>query len=224
MIATAFSLFLAGILTILLPCILPLLPIVLGVSVADRSKLRPLVTVLGMVVSFVGFTFVLQVVLNQFIELADIIRIATYYVLLLFGLGFLTYRRPVHIVGAVLGSLFFLEKGIPTMLIAAIFGVIAMEVGGWIASRIQQLGADIQQSARTGIGASHQLMSALVIGLTLGLVWAPCAGPALGFALSVVRDRPGTESLLLLFAYGLGAGVPLLLVGYGGQFATRSVR
>ena len=41
------TLFAAGVLTILLPCILPLVPIVLGVSLSGRRKLRPLVTVAG---------------------------------------------------------------------------------------------------------------------------------------------------------------------------------
>ncbi|HLD63532.1 MAG TPA: hypothetical protein VI913_01415, partial [Candidatus Peribacteraceae bacterium] len=71
-------LFLAGALTILLPCILPLIPIVLGVSITGRSKLRPLLTIGGMLVSFVGFTFLLQVVLSQFVALADVIRLATF--------------------------------------------------------------------------------------------------------------------------------------------------
>jgi len=34
--------FLAGILTIAAPCILPLLPIILGTSVGQSSRLRPL--------------------------------------------------------------------------------------------------------------------------------------------------------------------------------------
>jgi cytochrome c biogenesis protein CcdA len=49
---TLLTLFAAGVLTILLPCILPLVPIVLGVSLAGKRKVRPLVTVAGMVASF----------------------------------------------------------------------------------------------------------------------------------------------------------------------------
>ena len=104
------SLFLAGIVTILLPCILPLLPIVLGISIAGRSKWRPLLLILGMVLSFVGFSFLLLVTLRQFVELADYIRLATYYILLLFGFGFLTHQRSVQFVGATIGAFFFLSK------------------------------------------------------------------------------------------------------------------
>jgi len=58
-------LFGAGVLTILLPCILPLVPIVLGTSIAGKSKLRPLMVILGMLLSFVIFTFLLTVVFKS---------------------------------------------------------------------------------------------------------------------------------------------------------------
>lgn len=41
MASLVITLFTAGLLTILLPCILPLVPIVLGVSIADKNKWRP---------------------------------------------------------------------------------------------------------------------------------------------------------------------------------------
>jgi cytochrome c biogenesis protein CcdA/thiol-disulfide isomerase/thioredoxin len=219
----ALTLFVAGLLTILLPCILPLIPIVLGVSVTGKSRLRPLLTIAGMLVSFVGFTFLLQTVLTHFVEAADTLRIATYYVLLLFGLGFAFHNRWLHIAGAVIGSLFFWDKGIVTVIVAAILGVIAMEIGGLIATKIQQFGTDVQTKTRTVFGSDSPL-TAFIIGLTLGLVWVPCAGPALGFALSLVRDEPGIRAAFLLLCYGLGTAVPLLLIGYGGQAAVHSVR
>ena len=216
-------LFTAGMLTILLPCILPLIPIVLGVSIAGRSKLRPLLTIAGMLVSFVGFTFLLLVVLRQFVEVADYLRTGTYYVLLLFGLGFLSHNRNLHLIGAVVGSLFFVEKGVTAVGIAAIFGIIAMLVGGKVATRIQQTGTDVQGATREGLGQDSPI-TAFIMGLTMGLVWVPCAGPALGFAFTLVAEQPGLQALGYLTAYGLGTAVPLLLIGYGGQAAVHSVR
>ncbi|OGJ55103.1 hypothetical protein A3D11_03460 [Candidatus Peribacteria bacterium RIFCSPHIGHO2_02_FULL_49_16] len=216
------TMFIAGLLTILLPCILPLIPIVLGVSIVGRSRWRPVLTVLGMVVSFVGFSFLLLVVLNQFVEFADYIRLATYYILVLFGIGFLTHSRPVQLLGALVGSAFFLSKGWFAVVIGAAFGVIALAVGNKIATRIQQFGVDVQQKTEEEFGKDSP-WTAFVIGLTLGLVWVPCAGPALGFAFTLVREEPGPRALLALAFYGLGTGVPLLAIGYGGQAAVHSV-
>jgi cytochrome c-type biogenesis protein len=223
MLSLAFTLFIAGVLTILLPCILPLIPIVLGVSIADRNKWRPLVTIAGMLVSFVGSTFLLQVVLSNFIGLADIIRVATFYALLLFGLGFTFHTRWPQILGAILGSVFFVSFGWMAVIMGAAVGVIAMEIGGRVASRIQQIGFTVQQKARGTLG-SQSLITSFIIGLTMGFVWVPCAGPALGFAFSLVREEPSFSALLYLSVYGLGAGIPLLLIGYGGQTVVHSVR
>ncbi|MSR67277.1 redoxin domain-containing protein [Candidatus Peribacteria bacterium] len=217
------TLFIAGMLTILLPCILPLLPIVLGVSISGRSKWRPLLTVLGMIVSFIGFTFLLTVVLGEFIELADTIRIATNYVLLLFGIGFAIHHRALSFIGAILGAFFFMENGLVAVGIAAVVGIALLVVGSRIASRIQQLGADAQNTARQEFGADSPV-TAFLIGLTLGLVWVPCAGPALSFALTLVREKPGIEAFFALLAYAVGTGIPLLIIGYGGQAMTHSVR
>lgn len=223
MTSLAIVLFLAGVLTILLPCILPLLPIVVGVSISDTHRLRPLGTVLGMVVSFVAFTFLLQVVLHQFVELADVLRLGTFQVLFLFGVGFAVHRRSWQLVLGLLSGFFFLGKGWAGIAGAAAFGVVAMYLGGYAASRIQQWGANLQERTRNSFGGSS-FLSAFLIGLTLGLVWVPCAGPALGFALTLVRERPGIEAFVLLTSYALGTALPLLIVGYGGQWAVRSVR
>ncbi|MFT5180002.1 MAG: cytochrome c-type biogenesis protein [Candidatus Paceibacteria bacterium] len=54
--------FIAGILTVLAPCILPLLPVIIGGSVSDtRSKLKPYVITASLAVSVVVFTLILKV-------------------------------------------------------------------------------------------------------------------------------------------------------------------
>ena len=221
--ALYLTLFLAGLLTILLPCILPLIPIVLGVSIVGRSKWRPLLTVAGMVLSFVGFTFLLLVVLKQFVELADYIHIATNYILLLFGIGFAIHNRWIGFIGAILGGLFFTAKGVPAVLLAMLSGILLLSIGSTLATRLQEFGSTVQTKTRSEFGADSPL-TAFVIGLTLGLVWVPCAGPALGFALALVREKPGIEAALALTAYAAGTGLPLLLIGYGGQAVVHSVR
>jgi cytochrome c biogenesis protein CcdA/thiol-disulfide isomerase/thioredoxin len=246
------TLFAAGVLTILLPCILPLVPIVLGVSLSGRNKWRPLVTATGMAASFVAFTLVLQLLLRQFVQLADLVRVATYYTLLLFGICFVTTRPHLHgnpervpkpsralalagkarlrlhaylqIALAALGALpFFWGQGWLALSVSPLLGAIAVALGGRVATRMQQAGARVQHGASAGLG-SESLLSALVVGLTLGLVWVPCAGPALGFALTLVRDQPGFRAFLALTAYAVGAALPLLFIGYGGQRVVRGAR
>lgn len=216
-------LFFAGVLTIMLPCILPLLPIVVGVSIAGRSRLRPLFTVLGMVISFVTFTVLLLVVLKQFAFLATILRISTFYVLWLFGTHFVFHNKYIVAILSTIGALLFWSQGILAVIVAAGIGNVLSYIGPNIASKIQNIGASAQLQARQKLGADNP-MTALIIGLTLGLVWVPCAGPALGFAFALVRDEPGIKAVLALLAYALGTAVPLLVVGYGGQWAVHSTR
>lgn len=52
--------FVAGILTVLAPCVLPLLPVVVGSSVAGRSKSTPYVVVASLSVSIILFTYILK--------------------------------------------------------------------------------------------------------------------------------------------------------------------
>jgi len=57
--------FLAGILTIAAPCILPMLPIILGASVGQKNKLRPLFIVMGFVVSFAAASLLLSALITS---------------------------------------------------------------------------------------------------------------------------------------------------------------
>lgn len=53
--------FLAGILTILAPCVLPLLPIIIGGSLTDKNPWRPFIITVSLAVSIVLFTLALKV-------------------------------------------------------------------------------------------------------------------------------------------------------------------
>lgn len=52
--------FIAGVLTILAPCILPLLPVVVGVSASGRSKATPYIVVASLGISIIIFTYLLK--------------------------------------------------------------------------------------------------------------------------------------------------------------------
>ncbi|HMD46771.1 MAG TPA: cytochrome c biogenesis protein DipZ [Acidimicrobiales bacterium] len=65
--------------------------------------------------------------------------------------------------------------------------------------------------ARLGRGRPAVSSNAVVLGASLGLVFAPCAGPVLA-AISVVAStrRVGFSAVLLTLAYAVGAALPLL--------------
>ena len=68
-------------------------------------------------------------------------------------------------------------------------------------------------------GTSRGPVSPLLVGASLGLAWTPCAGPVLASVLSLAAtaQAPGRASALLGL-YALGAGLPMLLIAYGGRW------
>ena len=55
-----FLSYFAGILTILAPCVLPLLPIIIGSSISTQNRLKPYLVILGLMLSVTIFTIVLK--------------------------------------------------------------------------------------------------------------------------------------------------------------------
>lgn len=77
--------FLGGVVTILSPCILPILPIVLSSSV-DQSKMRPYGIVVGFIASFTFFTLFLTSIVQATGIPADYLRLFSIVVIAIFGL------------------------------------------------------------------------------------------------------------------------------------------
>src|SRR3989344_1951197 len=86
--------FLAGIVTILSPCILPVLPIVLSGS-GGEGKRRPLGIVAGFILSFTFFTLFLTALVNRLGISADALRGVSVVVILLFGASLLLPQLQV---------------------------------------------------------------------------------------------------------------------------------
>ncbi len=62
----------------------------------------------------------------------------------------------------------------------------------------------------SGAGISGQF----AVGLLLGAVWSPCAGPALGAAsLLASQGKDLGEVALVMILFGIGAALPLLAIG-----------
>ncbi len=94
MLLLALFAFLAGIVTILSPCILPVLPIVLSGSLAGGHK-RPIGVVIGFVGSFTFFTLALATLVKATGLPADALRNVAVAVILLFGISMLLPQTQV---------------------------------------------------------------------------------------------------------------------------------
>lgn len=90
--------FLAGIITILSPCILPILPIVLSGSFG--SKRKPFGIVIGFILSFTVFTLFLSLLVSFTRIPADLLRFISIVIILIFGIslvlpGFQTFTEKL---------------------------------------------------------------------------------------------------------------------------------
>lgn len=92
--------FIAGLLTVLAPCVLPILPVVIGGSVAGKNAWRPLVITMSLGVSIVLFTLLLKVT-TAFIAVPQIVwQSISGGIILFFGLVLLFPAAWEHISNA----------------------------------------------------------------------------------------------------------------------------
>jgi cytochrome c biogenesis protein CcdA/thiol-disulfide isomerase/thioredoxin len=157
--------FVAGIVTAVSPCVLPVLPIVLA-SGATGGPRRPFAVVAGLVVSFTVFTLTAAALLSALGLPDDLLRNLAIAVVVLVGLSLIWPR-----LGDLLGRPFYM-----------------------LARR--------RPSDTSG---------GFVLGLSLGLLFTPCAGPVIAAVATVAATRSLTvEAFAITLAYGLGAGIVLL--------------
>ena len=83
----------------------------------------------------------------------------------------------------------------------------------------------INRASQTGQRAGQGNLGGFIIGVVIGIVWAPCAGPVLGAILTLVaQEQDLARAGILLTAYALGAGIPMLAIAYGSQALTTKIR
>ena len=87
MMILALFAFLSGIVTILSPCILPVLPIIFSVTVGGKRK--PLGVVVGFIVSFSLFTLALSALVQALSISVDTLRIVAIVIIITFGITLL---------------------------------------------------------------------------------------------------------------------------------------
>jgi cytochrome c-type biogenesis protein len=167
---------LAGILSTLSPCVLPLLPVVLGGAVSEH-RFGPVALAAGLALSFVT--------IGLFVAL--------------FGFAIGLDQDVFRAVAAVL------LIGIGVVLLVPEFqarlAVAAGPASNWMQSRAGAIPTG-------GLGGQFAL------GVLLGAVWSPCVGPTLGAAsLLAARGENLSAVAATMFVFGLGAALPLLLLG-----------
>jgi thiol:disulfide interchange protein DsbD len=105
--------------------------------------------------------------------------------------------------GGVFGAA--LQKPLVVLFIAAVLVVLALSCFG-----MYQLQPPVWVLRRVS-GAGHGAVGALFMGLTMGIVAAPCIGPvALGLVLFVGSQQNAWLGFQLFFALGLGMGFPYI--------------
>ena len=168
--------FLAGVLTILSPCVLPLVPMVLAAA-AGEHRYGPLALAGGLTISFT--------VIGLFVALFGFAL----------GLDAEVFRIAAAVLMIVIGAVLLLPSA------QTRFAAAAGPVADWTEQRFGGF-------STAGLGGQFS------VGLLLGAVWAPCVGPTLGAA-SLMASRGenlGVVALTML-VFGIGAALPLLLLG-----------
>ena len=179
--------FAAGLLTVAAPCVLPLLPVVLGATAAGGPGARPVFIAAGFALSFTLLALVFGSVQH------------------LLGLE----QQTVRNLGAGLLVVFGL-----CMVWPGAFQRLSIACGGLL-NRVSQVGD------RAGPGWA----GGILVGVSLGAIWTPCAGPVLATILTLVATQSSwATSAGLLALYALGAALPMLGIAYGGQWALARVR
>ncbi|QQR78000.1 MAG: cytochrome c biogenesis protein DipZ [Candidatus Moraniibacteriota bacterium] len=101
MILLVLFAFAAGVVTVLSPCILPVLPIILssGIGGVSVGKSRPIGVVVGFVSSFTLFTLFLSAIVNALGVSADTLRLLSVIVIAGFGFSLLVPRVQLFLEG-----------------------------------------------------------------------------------------------------------------------------
>jgi len=164
--------FLSGLVTILAPCIWPMLPIIFSYS-ATGGKRKALGITLGIMGSFAFFTLTVSYLVSRLNFNPDFLRLFAVIII-----GFLGLTLIVPILTRVLESYVSRLSG---------------KFGG--------VGNNADKSGFKG---------GLTVGVALGIVWTPCAGPILAtIATLAATQAVNFQIVLVTVVYVIGVGIPL---------------
>ncbi|HTX85430.1 MAG TPA: cytochrome c biogenesis protein CcdA [Streptosporangiaceae bacterium] len=208
----------AGAVTFLSPCCLPLVPgylsYVTGMSgTADPAAAESASVTEPASATSAGGTAVAAATLTQAQPTRVPARSRVVLGTLLFVLGFSVLFAIEGITVSSIGdALAAHAEGISRILGAVIIVLGLVFMGAF--DRFSFAGRIFRPSFRPRAG----LAGAPVLGVMFGLSWTPCIGPTLG-AVLLLSENSGTalRGGLLAFVYGLGIGIPFLIVAFAFQ-------
>jgi cytochrome c-type biogenesis protein len=178
-----FVAFFGGFLTFIAPCVLPILPAYIGYLSGVGSQKQVASPILKSRVFLNSLFFVLGVLI-VFVLLGLTATTAGKYLYI--------YRRPVQI----FGGLLLVALGLH---MAGLFriGLFARELRFHISRQITRF----------------EFFNSFLIGLVFGFGWTPCIGPILAVILFwASQAETFWRGFFLLLSFGLGLGIPFLLL------------
>ena len=187
MIGTLGLAFLAGVLSVLSPCVLPLLPIVLGTAQTEH-RLGPVALAGGLAISFTAIGLFVATIGFAIGLDTDVFRWISALLLIAVGVVLLVPHLQAQV------------------------AVAAGPVGNWVDEHF-------------GGFAATSLWGQFGTGLLLGAVWVPCVGPTLGAAsILAAKGEDLAQVALTMFAFGIGAAAPLVVLGFASREAMQRWR
>lgn len=134
----------------------------------------------------------------------------------LFIAGFTVVFVAMGVLAGTVGR-FFVQYG---EVLTRILGVVVVLMGLVFLGLFGVAQRTVKPQVRTGLG----LVGAPLLGVAMGIGWAPCIGPTYTAILSIsLTQADPTRAVMLAVAYSLGLGIPFLLLAVGFGWATRSV-
>lgn len=134
----------------------------------------------------------------------------------LFIAGFTVVFLAMGVFAGTIGRVFFEYQDVITRVLGAVVIVLGLVFVGVFGVA--------QRTYRPQLRQNLGLAGAPLLGVAMGIGWAPCIGPTLAAILSIAYSQADpARAGILAVAYSLGLGIPFILLALGASWATRSV-